>query len=138
MLVWAFLASEPPFFSCLLDILGTSEMRDKLEKDLLDHLTPDVLEDYGQDYILKQRNYFSSENEYGHTDLTPVLLNIQHAISAKRPFTFYSPGSGAFPWLYFVSFGPTIIFDYFNKKFNFSVSDMPRALRMPNWKNKAM
>lgn len=138
MLVWAFLASELPFFSCLLDILGTSEMRDKLEKDLLDHLTPDVLEDYGQDYILKQRNYFSSVNEYGHTDLTPVLLNIQHAISAKRPFTFYSPGSGAFPWLYFVSFGPTIIFDYFNKKFNFSVSGMPRALRMPNWKNKAM
>ncbi|XP_011354940.1 estradiol 17-beta-dehydrogenase 2 [Pteropus vampyrus] len=120
------------------NIMGTNEMWDKLEKDILDHLTPDVLEDYGQDYILMQRNYFNLINKYGHTDLTPVLLNIQHAISAKRPFTFYTPGSGAYLWIYFVSFSPTIIFDYFNKKFNFFVSSMPRALRMPNWKNKAM
>ncbi|XP_024901144.1 estradiol 17-beta-dehydrogenase 2 isoform X2 [Pteropus alecto] len=124
--------------SSMADIVGTNEMWDKLEKDILDHLTPDVLEDYGQDYILMQRNFFSLVNKYGHTDLTPVLLNIQHAISAKRPFTFYTPGSGACLLIYFVSFSPTIIFDYFSKKFNFFVTSMPRALRMPNWKNKAM
>ncbi|XP_008137927.2 17-beta-hydroxysteroid dehydrogenase type 2 isoform X1 [Eptesicus fuscus] len=100
-------------------ITGTREMRDKLEKDILDHLTPDVQEEYGQDYILAQKNVFNKVFAYASSDLSPVLLDIQHAISAKRPFTFYTPGSGAYLWFCFVSFSPTGIFDYFNKKISY-------------------
>lgn len=94
-------------------------MRDELEKDILDHLTPDVQEEYGRDYILAQKNVFNKVLTYASSDLSPVLLDIQHAISAKRPFTFYTPGSGAYLWFCFVSFSPTGIFDYFNKKISY-------------------
>ncbi|KAM8773818.1 17-beta-hydroxysteroid dehydrogenase type 2 [Rhynchonycteris naso] len=120
------------------NITGTAEMWNKLEKDILDHLTPDVKEEYGQDYILSQRNFFNSLTMYSSSDLSPVILDIQHAISAKKPYSIYTPGSGAYLWFCFVSFSPTGIFDYFNKKLHSSHNGMPRTLSMPNWKNKAM
>lgn len=113
-------------------------MQDKLEKDLLDHLTPDVKEEYGQDYILAQKNVFNAFSTSASSDMSPVLRDIQHAISAKSPFPFYTPGSGAYLWLCFVSFSPTGIFDYFNKKFNYFNSGTSRIPSMPNGKNKAM
>lgn len=113
-------------------------MLEKLEKDMLDHLPPDVQEEYGQDYILEQRKILTSLSVYSSSDMSPVLQDIRHAISAKSPFTLYTPGPGTYLWLCFFSFSPTGIFDYFNKKFlNFDVS-MPRTLSMPNWKNEVM
>lgn len=113
-------------------------MWDKLEKDILDHLPADVQEEYGQDYILAQKNVFNTVSTYASSDVSPVLQDIQHAISAKSPFTFYTPGSGAYLWFCFVSFSPTGIFDYFNKKFSYFNNGTPRILSMPDWKNKAM
>uniref|UniRef100_A0A8C6F1T0 Hydroxysteroid 17-beta dehydrogenase 2 n=1 Tax=Monodon monoceros TaxID=40151 RepID=A0A8C6F1T0_MONMO len=120
------------------NIAGTSDMWDKLEKNILDHLTPDVQEDYGQDYILRERNFLMFMQTYSVMDVSPVLLDVQHAISAKSPFAFYAPGKMSYLWLCFVSFSPTGIFDYFSKKMNSHRKSMPRALSMPNWKNEAM
>ncbi|KAM5298175.1 17-beta-hydroxysteroid dehydrogenase type 2 isoform 2-T2 [Glossophaga mutica] len=120
------------------NITGSSEMLEKLEKDMLDHLTPDVQEEYGQNYILAQRSILTSFSVHSSSDISPVLLDIRHAISAKSPFTSYTPGQGTYLWLYFFYFSPTGIFDYFSKKFlNFDVS-IPRTLSMPNWKNEVM
>ncbi|XP_045674891.1 17-beta-hydroxysteroid dehydrogenase type 2 isoform X2 [Phyllostomus hastatus] len=120
------------------NITGTSEMLEKLEKDMLDHLTPDVQEEYGQDYILAQRRILTSFSVYFNSDVSPVLLDIRHAISAKSPLTLYTPGPGTYLWLCFFYFSPTSICDYFNKKFlNFDVN-IPRTLSMPNWKNGVM
>ncbi|XP_036296591.1 17-beta-hydroxysteroid dehydrogenase type 2 isoform X1 [Pipistrellus kuhlii] len=119
-------------------ITGTREMLDKLEKDILDHLTPDVKEEYGLDYILAQKNVLNKAFTYASSDMSPVLQDIQHAISAKRPFTFYTPGSGAYLWFCFVSFSPTGIFDYFNKKISYFNNGTPRILSVPDQKNKAM
>ncbi|XP_077610341.1 17-beta-hydroxysteroid dehydrogenase type 2 isoform X2 [Crocuta crocuta] len=110
------------------NIAGTSEMWNKLERDILDNLTPDVQEDYGQDYILKHRDYLKFISMCRNTDMSPVLLDIRHAVSAKRPFAFYSPGPMAYPMLCFVSFSPTSIFDYFNKKLCSFSGGMPKAL----------
>lgn len=110
-------------------------MQDKLEKNLLDHLTPDVQEDYGQDYILAERNFLSVLNVKSQPDVSPVLRDIRHAISAKSPFAFYAPGKESYLFLCFASFVPTCVFDLFLKN---DGQSMPRALRMPNWKNKAM
>lgn len=118
------------------NIAGSSEMWEKLEKDILDHLTPEVLEDYGQDYILAQRNFVELVDRHSNPDVCPVLLDVWHAISAKSPFTFYTPGSGTYLWLCFVSFSPTGIFDYVSKKLHNFQSSMPRALSTPNLKNK--
>lgn len=132
----AFPAPSPPLSFCLPDIAGSSEMWEKLEKDILDHLTSEVLEDYGQDYILAQRNFVELVDRHSNPDVCPVLLDVWHAISAKSPFTFYTPGSGTYLWLCFVSFSPTGIFDYVSKKLHNFQSSMPRALSTPNLKNK--
>ncbi|XP_008688003.1 17-beta-hydroxysteroid dehydrogenase type 2 [Ursus maritimus] len=110
------------------NISGTSEMWSKQEKDILDHLTSDVQEDYGQDYILEQRNFLKLINTKANTDMSPVLLDIRHAVSAKSPFAFYAPGPMAYSLLCFVSFSPTGIFDYFIKKWYRSIGALPRAL----------
>ncbi|XP_037372128.1 17-beta-hydroxysteroid dehydrogenase type 2 [Talpa occidentalis] len=120
------------------NILGTSDMWNKMEKDILDNLSPDVQEDYGQDYILRLQNCVKSMEQKADSDLSPVLLDIQHAISSKSPCAFYSPGIFSFVCLCFINFIPTSIFDHFSQKvFDFK-EIMPRALRRSDWKNKAM
>ncbi|XP_041625768.1 17-beta-hydroxysteroid dehydrogenase type 2 isoform X3 [Vulpes lagopus] len=114
--------------SSMADIAGTSEMWSKLEKNILDHLSSDVEEDYGKDYILQQRNYLKLINIKTNTDISPVLQDIRHAVSAKSPFAFYAPGALAYCLLFFVSFSPTGIFDYFSKKLCEVRGSMPRAL----------
>ncbi|XP_019490324.1 PREDICTED: estradiol 17-beta-dehydrogenase 2 [Hipposideros armiger] len=136
------ISSMAASLSCHLpDIVGSSEMWDKLEKDMLDHLPPDVLEDYGQDYILEQRNFVSLAHKFSSPDVCPVLQDVQRAISAKRPFALYTAGSGSYLSLCFVSCSPAGIADYVSKKICQTKScfekSMPRALSMPNWKNKA-
>lgn len=114
------------------NIAGTSEVWSKHEKDILDHLTSDVQEDYGQDYILQQRNYLKLINTKANADMSPVLLDVRHAVSAKSPFAFYAPGAMAYSLLCLVSFSPTGVFDYFSKKLCNIGGGMPRALRRPN------
>lgn len=118
--------------SHITDIAGTSEAWSKHEKDILDHLTSDVQEDYGQDYILQQRNYLKLINTKASADVSPVLLDIRHAVSAKSPFAFYAPGAMAYSLLCLVSFSPTGVLDYFSKKLCSLGGGMPRALRRPN------
>ncbi|XP_027952938.1 estradiol 17-beta-dehydrogenase 2 [Eumetopias jubatus] len=110
------------------NIAGSSEVWSKQEKDILDHLSSDVQEDYGRDYILEQRNYLKLINMKASTDMSPVLLDIRHAVSAKSPFAFYAPGAMAYSLICFVSFSPTGIFDYFSKKLHNFGGGLPRAL----------
>ncbi|XP_057568915.1 17-beta-hydroxysteroid dehydrogenase type 2 isoform X1 [Hippopotamus amphibius kiboko] len=120
------------------NIAGTSDMWDKLEKNILDHLTPDVQKDYGQDYIHKERSFLKLIKTSGEADISPVLLDIQHAISAKSPFALYAPGKMSYLWLCFASCSPTGIFDYVSKKCHSYGRHMPRALSTPNLKNETM
>ncbi|KAI5280297.1 Estradiol 17-Beta-Dehydrogenase 2 [Manis pentadactyla] len=114
------------------NITGTTEMRAQLEKSLLDHLPGDVQKDYGEDYITMQRIFLESADKYSSPDITPVLLDIRHAVSAKRPFAFYTPGKLVYLELFFFAVSPTGIFDYFSKKFLNSGKAVPRALSMRN------
>ncbi|NP_001161121.1 17-beta-hydroxysteroid dehydrogenase type 2 [Sus scrofa] len=120
------------------NIAGTSDLWDKLEKNILDDLTPNLQEDYGQDYILKQRSFLKFMSNSSEPDISPVLLDVQHAISAKSPYAFYTPGKMSFLWLCFASFSPTVLFDYFSKSSHSFTRGMPRALSKANWKNEAM
>lgn len=114
------------------NITGTSDVWAKKEKDILDHLPQEQLQDYGRDYILLHKNFASVMGSVSSPDFTPVLQDIQHAISARRPCPFYTPGRMVSTWLYFASFVPTCLFDYCVKKLFIQVQGMPRALRMPN------
>ncbi|KAG8506251.1 Estradiol 17-beta-dehydrogenase 2, partial [Galemys pyrenaicus] len=111
------------------NIFGTSDMLDKMEKNILDNLSPDVQEDYGQDYILELRNYLKVMDQKTNSDLSPVLLDIQHAISSKSPHAFYSTGMFSFVWLHLVNFIPTGIYDHLSQKLFVFIKIIPRALR---------
>ncbi|XP_062966164.1 17-beta-hydroxysteroid dehydrogenase type 2 [Cynocephalus volans] len=119
-------------------IAGTTDMWDKQEKNMLDHLSPEVWEDYGQDYILAQRNLLDYMHKCSRTDISPVLRDVHHAVRAKSPSAFYAPGSPASLMLCFVSLSPTSLFDYITENMFSSGNLKPRALSMPKLKNKAM
>ncbi|KAM4833506.1 17-beta-hydroxysteroid dehydrogenase type 2 [Thomomys bottae] len=112
------------------NIAGTSEVWDKMEKNILENLPQEVQEDYGQDYILKQRNFLQLMNNMSNSDLTPVLQDVQHAISAQNPFPFYAPGKLAYLWVCFASLSPTGLLDYLVQRLFDRGKVMPRALSM--------
>ncbi|KAI4559052.1 hypothetical protein MJT46_013694 [Ovis ammon polii x Ovis aries] len=120
------------------NISGTSQMWETLERTVLDNLSPEVQEDYGQDYILSERSLLRLMKTCTDPDISPVLLDVRHAISAQSPFAFYAPGKLSYPWLCFASFSPTGIFDYLSRKIHSYDKKMPRVLSTSNWENEAM
>uniref|UniRef100_A0A8C5L9U9 Hydroxysteroid (17-beta) dehydrogenase 2 n=1 Tax=Jaculus jaculus TaxID=51337 RepID=A0A8C5L9U9_JACJA len=111
------------------NIVGTNDKWEKLEKGILDQLPQDVQEDYSQDYImLVWKNYLKYMMGKSNPDITPVLRDIQQAISAKKPSPLYAPGQLAFLWICFNSYSPTSFFDYVTLK----IFPIPRALSMSN------
>ncbi|XP_010616645.1 estradiol 17-beta-dehydrogenase 2 [Fukomys damarensis] len=112
-------------------LAGTNDVWIKKEKDILDHLTQEQLRDYGQDYILLQKNFLPLIGSKSCPDFTPVLQDIQHAISAQSPFPFYTPGRMVSIWLYFAFLCPTYLLDYCVGKLLFNRKYVPRALRVP-------
>ncbi|XP_063103813.1 17-beta-hydroxysteroid dehydrogenase type 2 isoform X2 [Cavia porcellus] len=113
-------------------IAGTSDIWDREEKNILDHLLQEQLRDYGQDYILHQTKFNKSIGGVCNPDLSPVLQDIQHAISAQNPAPFYSPGKMVSLWLHFATICPTSLLDYLVKKVLVLDVFKPRALHVPN------
>nr|XP_044996787.1 17-beta-hydroxysteroid dehydrogenase type 2 isoform X2 [Jaculus jaculus] len=115
------------------NIVGTNDKWEKLEKGILDQLPQDVQEDYSQDYImLVWKNYLKYMMGKSNPDITPVLRDIQQAISAKKPSPLYAPGQLAFLWICFNSYSPTSFFDYVTLKIFSCGAAIPRALSMSN------
>ncbi|XP_073911684.1 17-beta-hydroxysteroid dehydrogenase type 2 isoform X3 [Castor canadensis] len=109
-------------------LMGTSDMWDKMEKNVLDQLPQEVQEDYGQDYLFLNKDFLRLMSAQSSPDFTPVLQDVQHAISAKSPSPFYAPGKLAYLWVCFASFSPTCLFDYIMQKTFGQGCIMPRAL----------
>ncbi|XP_027789093.2 17-beta-hydroxysteroid dehydrogenase type 2 [Marmota flaviventris] len=113
------------------NIAGTSESWDQKEKVILDHLPPELQEDYGRDYILQQKNFLRGIGIFSTSDITPVIRDVEHAVSAKSPSAFYAPGKLTSLFLNIAFFFPTSFLDYFEKKQNTQRKGMPRALSTP-------
>lgn len=99
-----------------------------MEKEILDHFSKEIQEDYGQDYVRTQKLMLPSMRERSKLDLTPVLRDIQHAISARNPSSSYFPGRMVYPLICLTAYSPTSLLDYILKKY-FCPVHMPRALR---------
>ncbi|XP_051024702.1 17-beta-hydroxysteroid dehydrogenase type 2 [Acomys russatus] len=110
------------------NITGSRDSWDKMETEILDSFSKELQEDYGQDYVRKQKNLLQMMRDNSCPDITPVLRDIQHAISARNPSSFYAPGRMASLWIYFEAYSPTSVLDYVLKKC-FGPKHMPRALR---------
>lgn len=92
-------------------IQGTPEQWNKLEQKLLENLTPDVKEDYGEDYLLALKSFLSHIPNVSKPDLSPVLWDVLHALLAKSPHGFYAPGRNAYINLVIFHYFPLWFYD---------------------------
>ncbi|KAK7893432.1 hypothetical protein WMY93_022584 [Mugilogobius chulae] len=104
------LCIEPGFFKTNVT---NADIISKSLKTIWEKLPQDVKDDYGPqflDLVLKQLN--TQVSKMGDADLMKVVNCMEHAVSAVRPRTRYSPGWDAkFFWLP-LSYMPSFIFDY--------------------------
>ncbi|XP_005345797.1 estradiol 17-beta-dehydrogenase 2 [Microtus ochrogaster] len=110
------------------NVAGSPDIWDKMEKEILDDISQETQDDYGQDYIHTQRSFLQTMKTRSSPDITPVLWDIQHAISAKNPSSFYTPGKLTYQWICLSSYFPTSVLDYVVQKC-FGSRYKPRALR---------
>ncbi|XP_042677659.1 17-beta-hydroxysteroid dehydrogenase type 2 [Centrocercus urophasianus] len=116
-------------------IQGTSELWVKQEKELVEHLSVDVQQDYGRDYLLGLKNYLLRIPMYCDVDLTPVLSSILHALLAKRPHGLYTPGKGAYVLLCIFCYFPLWFYDFLVSK-SLGLESIPKALRASEAENE--
>lgn len=110
------------------NITGSRESWDKKEKVILDHLSPELQEDYGRDYIRLQKNFLQMVNNRCSSDITPVIRAVEHAVFAKSPSAFYAPGKLTPLFITTAHLFPVSLLDYFGKK---QAQGLPRALSAP-------
>uniref|UniRef100_A0A8D0GMX0 Hydroxysteroid 17-beta dehydrogenase 2 n=1 Tax=Sphenodon punctatus TaxID=8508 RepID=A0A8D0GMX0_SPHPU len=116
-------------------ILGTPELWDEQERNLLENLTPDVKRDYGEDYILALKTILSHMPAFCGSDLSPVLCDVRHALLAKSPCGLYTPGKNSYKYLCLFSYFPLRFYDFFIRRLQ-NIEIVPRALREPEMKCK--
>ncbi|XP_020783196.1 estradiol 17-beta-dehydrogenase 2 isoform X2 [Boleophthalmus pectinirostris] len=109
-------------------IFGSSEDLSRYRQELLSHTPPEVLQDYGQDYISNLPSSLDTMSQNAMQDVSPVLDCIGHALLSTRPRELYCPGNAAWllPFLY--THLPTTVFDRIILKFN-SDTCHPSALQ---------
>uniref|UniRef100_A0A8C9L8R1 Hydroxysteroid 17-beta dehydrogenase 2 n=1 Tax=Pavo cristatus TaxID=9049 RepID=A0A8C9L8R1_PAVCR len=116
-------------------IQGTSELWVKQEKELVEHLSVDVQQDYGRDYLLGLKSYLLQIPACCDADLTPVLSSILHALLAKRPHGLYTPGKGAYFLLCMFCYFPLWFYDFLVSKL-LGLESIPQTLRTSEAENE--
>lgn len=116
-------------------IQGTPELWVKQEKELVEHLSVDVQQDYGRDYLLGLKSYLLRIPSCCDADLTPVLSSILHALLSKRPHGLYTPGKGAYMMLCIFCYFPLWFYDFLVSK-SLGLESIPQALRTSEAENK--
>uniref|UniRef100_A0A3B3ZBT1 Uncharacterized protein n=1 Tax=Periophthalmus magnuspinnatus TaxID=409849 RepID=A0A3B3ZBT1_9GOBI len=94
-------------------IFGSSDDVSRYREELLSHTSPELLQDYGQDYISSLPSVLDTMSQATKQDMSPVLDCIEHALLSTHPRPLYCPGKSAWllPFLY--THLPTATFDRF-------------------------
>lgn len=112
--------------------LGQSSNAEYWEKQyqyLLQNLNPNLLEEYGEEYVLETKELFQRYAQAANEDLSPVVKTIVEALLSPHPRPRYYAGPGV-GLMYFVhSYFPTSLSDKFLQKLFLKKKLLPRALR---------
>ncbi|KAJ7311865.1 hypothetical protein JRQ81_006180 [Phrynocephalus forsythii] len=109
-------------------ICGTPELWNKEEQKLLEDLSPDVMKDYGEDYIDNLKMFLTYIPSVSSADFSPVLCDVLHALLAERPHGLYTPGKNAYKYFLMFCYFPLWFYDFCMGRIMSSPS-MPKALR---------
>ncbi|XP_029282872.1 11-beta-hydroxysteroid dehydrogenase type 2 [Cottoperca gobio] len=98
-------------------------------KQLLQNLSPALLEDYGEDYVTETKELFQSYASQANPDLRPVTDTIVQALLSPQPQVRYFAGPGVGLMYFISSYCPFSISNRFLQKQFVKKTLMPRALR---------
>ncbi|XP_067348620.1 11-beta-hydroxysteroid dehydrogenase type 2 isoform X2 [Channa argus] len=98
-------------------------------KQLLQSLSPALLEDYGEDYINETKELFQSHASQANPDVTPVIDTIIQALLSPQPQMRYFAGPGVGLMYFIYSYCPYTLSNLFLQKLFMKKKLMPRALR---------
>ncbi|XP_076592256.1 11-beta-hydroxysteroid dehydrogenase type 2 [Chaetodon auriga] len=98
-------------------------------KQLLQSLSPSLLEDYGEDYVTETKELFQTYASQANTDLSPVIDAIVQALLSPQPHVRYFAGPGVGLMYFIHNYCPFSISNRFLQKLFLKKKLMPRALR---------
>lgn len=102
---------------------------EKQHKQLLQSLSPALLEEYGEDYVTETMELFQSYANHANPDLSPVVNTIVQALLSPQPQVYYYAGPGVRLMYFIHSYCPFSISNRFLQSLFVKKKLMPRALR---------
>ncbi|XP_072235888.1 11-beta-hydroxysteroid dehydrogenase type 2 [Leuresthes tenuis] len=100
-------------------------------KQLLQSLSPALLQEYGEDYVTETKDLFQSFAGQANPDVSPVIDTIVHALLAPQPLAHYYAGPGVGLMYFIHSYCPFSISNRFLQRLFVKKKLMPYALRTP-------
>lgn len=98
-------------------------------KQLLQSLSPALLEEYGEDYVTETKELFQSHAKRANPDLSPVTDTIVQALLSPQPKVRYFAGPGVGLMYFIHSYCPFSISNRFLQRLFVKKKLMPHALR---------
>ena len=98
-------------------------------KQLLQSLSPSLLEEYGEDYVTETKDLFQSFASQANPDVSPVIDTIVQALLAPQPLAHYYAGPGVGLMYFIHSYCPFSISNRFLQRLFLKKKLMPHALR---------
>ncbi|KAM4593062.1 11-beta-hydroxysteroid dehydrogenase type 2 [Odontesthes bonariensis] len=98
-------------------------------KQLLQSLSPALLEEYGEDYVTETKDLFQSFASQANPDVSPVIDAIVQALLAPQPQARYYAGPGVRLMYFIHSYCPFSISNRFLQRLFLNKKLMPHALR---------
>lgn len=98
-------------------------------KQLLQSLSPALLQDYGEDYVTETKELFQSYARKANPDFSPVVDSIVQALLSPQPQARYFAGPGVGLMYFIHSYCPFSVSNRFLQKLFVKKKLMPLALR---------
>ncbi|MBN3299363.1 DHI2 dehydrogenase, partial [Amia calva] len=98
-------------------------------KQLIQSLSPSLLEEYGEEYLLETMELFKAYSETANEDFSPVINTISEALLSPRPQVRYYAGKGVGLMYFIYSYLPLSVSDRFLQQLFVKKKVLPRALR---------
>nr|ADI60062.1 11 beta-hydroxysteroid dehydrogenase type 2 [Clarias gariepinus] len=108
---------------------SNTEYWEKQYQLFIQNLSPSLLEEYGEDYVMETKNLFQNHVKSANEDLSPVVHTIVEALLSPQPQVRYYAGPGVGLMYFIHSYLPMYLSDKFLQKLFLKKKLMPRALR---------
>ncbi|KAL4613065.1 corticosteroid 11-beta-dehydrogenase isozyme 2-like isoform X1 [Arapaima gigas] len=105
------------------------EYWEKQYKNLLQDVSPSLLEEYGEEYMLETKELFQTHAKTAREDLSPVINAITDALTVSHPKARYYAGPGVGLMYFIHTYLPTSFSDRFLQRLFVKKKVVPQALQ---------